>query len=306
MEKEKKQTQKYIWIIIGVAVLALLVVVGLVGYVAYDNLQDRLEDSIQENETNQRLLEESLTDAQRQAEEAEEAAEILEEKNSDLAKDLEDVKDNAASQIEKLENQIVSSASDEDSSELVSEWEGRVGYIVCSDGVYEWSGSGTAFLDSAGGAYVMTNYHVVEDAYACDVYFPGDDYYYPVDYDSIFWDDSPYDWALLYIGTPSRQLSASLFPEDTCYPSDMSIGDDIVVLGYPGNGASATITVTEGIISGFDEDYIVTDAKIDHGNSGGAALLASSGCYLGIPTASVAGQLESLGRILDFNVIAGY
>lgn len=60
------------------------------------------------------------------------------------------------------------------------------------------------------------------------------------------------------------------------------INGDIAILGYPGAGGS-TITVTNGTVSGFSTsgknsqgqsviDAIKTDASINHGNSGGAAI----------------------------------
>jgi len=73
------------------------------------------------------------------------------------------------------------------------------------------------------------------------------------------------------------------------------------VLGYPDIGGD-TVTVTEGIISGFETrfntNYIVTSAKISHGNSGGLALL-ESGCSIGITTFAKTSEIESLGYIID-------
>jgi S1-C subfamily serine protease len=90
------------------------------------------------------------------------------------------------------------------------------------------------------------------------------------------------------------------FPEKTesCKDSDIKLGAKLAVVGYPLVGGD-TITVTEGIVSGFDgEDYIKTSAKIEGGNSGGGAFLIPSGCWIGIPSASAVGEIESLGRIL--------
>ena len=78
-------------------------------------------------------------------------------------------------------------------------------------------------------------------------------------------------------------------------------GEAVVVLGYPGIGSDTDITATEGIISGYEDTYYVTSANIDHGNSGGAAILLKDNCFLGIPTYVESGELESLGRILDWN-----
>ncbi|OGZ79776.1 MAG: hypothetical protein A2256_03415 [Candidatus Staskawiczbacteria bacterium RIFOXYA2_FULL_32_7] len=83
-----------------------------------------------------------------------------------------------------------------------------------------------------------------------------------------------------------------------CPKERVSLGDQIIVLGYPSIGSEESITVTAGIISGLETDYYVTDAKIDHGNSGGAAILLKYSCYLGIPTWVNPGSFESLGRIL--------
>jgi S1-C subfamily serine protease len=83
----------------------------------------------------------------------------------------------------------------------------------------------------------------------------------------------------------------------------VNMGDHLSILGYPGIGGE-TLTVTEGIVSGFEVDgrsrYVKTSAKTDRGNSGGVAI-KSSGCIVGIPTFSRRGRVESIGRILDLN-----
>ncbi len=83
------------------------------------------------------------------------------------------------------------------------------------------------------------------------------------------------------------------------------IGDHLSILGYPGVGGE-TLTVTEGIVSGFELNgrnrYVKTSAKIDKGNSGGTAI-KDSGCVVGIPTFARRGRVESIGRILDLNYL---
>lgn len=95
--------------------------------------------------------------------------------------------------------------------------------------------------------------------------------------------------------------TSAVFPSTGkfCVDSDVELGDKLVVAGYPTVGGFS-ITLTEGIVSGFDNNYIKTSAKIEHGNSGGAAY-DSSGCFIGIPTEVSAGSLESLGYILRIN-----
>ncbi|MCR4274895.1 MAG: serine protease [Candidatus Campbellbacteria bacterium] len=77
-----------------------------------------------------------------------------------------------------------------------------------------------------------------------------------------------------------------------------SIGDTVLILGYPVIGAKESVTATEGIISGFDEEYYTTSAKIEKGNSGGAAIDVKHNCFLGLPTLVFSGKIESLARIL--------
>ncbi len=78
-------------------------------------------------------------------------------------------------------------------------------------------------------------------------------------------------------------------------------GEQVLILGYPAIGSKNDITITEGIISGYEDGYYVTDAKIAKGNSGGAAISVKDDCYLGIPTFVMKGSLETMGRVLDIN-----
>lgn len=70
---------------------------------------------------------------------------------------------------------------------------------------------------------------------------------------------------------------------------DLSLGDSITILGYPGIGGE-TITLTRGEVSGFTSEpgrgnraFIKTNATIAGGNSGGMAA-DSEGYLIGIPT----------------------
>jgi len=76
----------------------------------------------------------------------------------------------------------------------------------------------------------------------------------------------------------------------------------IRVLGYPPLGGG-TITVTRGIVSGFDEaGNLKTDAEINPGNSGGAAI-DDLDTFLGIPSFVVADTLGKLGFIISIDRI---
>jgi len=108
-----------------------------------------------------------------------------------------------------------------------------------------------------------------------------------------------------HAGTVSDLSKYSLNSNDISFCPNDTVGDHLSVLGYPAVGGQ-TLTVTDGIISGFETDggfqFIKTSAKIDHGNSGGIAI-EDSGCVLGIPTYIEADANGSIGRILDLGSI---
>ena len=73
-------------------------------------------------------------------------------------------------------------------------------------------------------------------------------------------------------------------------PTQIRIGDEILVLGFPsvgGSGARVSVTLTRGILSGLEKSPVgvlmKTDALIAPGSSGGAAL-DSRGRLIGVPT----------------------
>lgn len=73
-------------------------------------------------------------------------------------------------------------------------------------------------------------------------------------------------------------------------PGQMQMGDEVRIVGFPsvgGSGARVSVTLTRGILSGFEKAPIgvlmKTDALIAPGSSGGAALDAQ-GRLIGVPT----------------------
>jgi serine protease Do len=82
----------------------------------------------------------------------------------------------------------------------------------------------------------------------------------------------------------------------------VNIGNEISIIGFPGLGGD-TVTFTKGSVAGFlsAEGWIKTDAEINSGNSGGAAI-NSAGELVGIPSAAVtsgmsAAETEVPGKI---------
>jgi S1-C subfamily serine protease len=60
--------------------------------------------------------------------------------------------------------------------------------------------------------------------------------------------------------------------------------DDLIIIGYPEKGG-ASVTLSPGVVEGRDlqGNWIKTDARVIHGNSGGAAV-SPDGKLIGIPT----------------------
>jgi hypothetical protein len=77
--------------------------------------------------------------------------------------------------------------------------------------------------------------------------------------------------------------------------------------GYPGYTGGYAITVTDGIISSFTGDgSIITSAKVDSGNSGGLATTKDGSCFIGVPTAVIEGDYESIGFIIPVDQILDF
>ena len=103
-----------------------------------------------------------------------------------------------------------------------------------------------------------------------------------------------YDLALLRV---DLDAAGNPIPKSLTFPS-IEMGDsrkirlleDLFIIGFPEKGGS-TITVNRGVVEGKDilANWIKTDARVIHGNSGGAAV-NSEGRLIGIPTKVVADE----------------
>ena len=146
---------------------------------------------------------------------------------------------------------------------------------------------------------ILTNFHVVRDPDTGAKYNRRDEIYVGINSvtdrapDRIFRarvvvTDQTLDVAILQL-TATKDGGA--LPPNLALPAlalgdsdGVEIGDRIQVIGFPGLGGN-TVTLTEGIVSGFLENrsWIKTDTQIESGNSGGVALNAA-GEIIGIPT----------------------
>jgi S1-C subfamily serine protease len=207
--------------------------------------------------------------------------------------------------------QDISSAQTPNLANVISGWRPRVAQIVCtwhlaSGYIQESSGSGVLILGGSEPT-VVTNRHVVatdtRTANSCSLKFPDDQISLNVSQDDITLSTAASDWALIKLRTPTSYIKLLAAGTAVRCTSKPAIGESIVILGYPSVGAQGDVTATEGIISGFEGNYFISSAKVERGNSGGAAILTKQNCYLGIPSYVGAGQIESLARILDQRVI---
>ncbi len=103
-----------------------------------------------------------------------------------------------------------------------------------------------------------------------------------------------YDLALLRI---ESDAAGNPIPKSFTFPT-IEMGDsrkikvleDLFIIGFPEKGGT-TVTVNRGVVEGKDilASWIKTDARVIHGNSGGAAV-NDEGKLIGIPTKVVADE----------------
>ncbi len=242
----------------------------------------------------------------------------------DQAKQLTDQASSTAGVIkqdnQKTQQQIATVSSHNTFASVIKKWGPKVAQITCNfrdvnGNIYETSsGSASAVTNSNDPNNiqhgVLTNLHVLRDgnifAHDCDVKFLNDPNTINISNPSdLLMSANNIDAVILKIENPDLYI-LSLPPGDKnnkCQ-QDPDLGDEVVILGYPGIGSNRSITATEGIISGFEDNDYVTSAKVEHGNSGGVAILVKNDCTLGIPSFAESGSVESLARILKWQVIS--
>lgn len=192
------------------------------------------------------------------------------------------------------------SAEEENNSAVYQEAGPSVVNIVTTAVSYDFfynpvpsTGSGSGVIVDKRG-YIITNYHVVEDARTLEVtLFDGSKYKAEV-----AGLDPGDDLALLRVNAPQSKLKPIRLGES----SDLRVGQKALAIGNP-FGLEKTLTV--GIISSLGRTMratngrliggiIQTDAAINPGNSGGP-LLDSSGKMIGVNTAIFSPVGASIG-----------
>lgn len=162
------------------------------------------------------------------------------------------------------------------------------------------SGSGFVYKTDESFGYIMTNYHVIEDATQIKVVFSNDETATAI----LLGSDEYLDIAILQVDKKHVKQQAPIAKKS----SEIKLGDNVFTIGTPVGGEYFN-TVTSGIVSGINrkltvsvnakEDWIMeaiqVDAAINPGNSGGP-LLNSSGEVIGVNSLKlVDSTIEGMG-----------
>ena len=132
---------------------------------------------------------------------------------------------------------------------------------------------GSSFAITSNGIF-CTNYHVIENS--SYIYLKHNNSYLNA---SIIYHNKINDIAVLKISISTKYLNMR-------NPNVNDIGNTVYVIGYPWSNMTGGLpTVTKGTLSGFTENgnYLITDAAINRGNSGGP-LIDINGNVIGMNT----------------------
>jgi len=183
-----------------------------------------------------------------------------------------------------------------------------VGITTSAHAVNYWgyetdtSAAGSGFIISENG-YILTNYHVIEDAEEVKVAtYDGETY----DAEIIGYDDSN-DIAVLKID------AENLVPVKIGDSDKLRVGEEVIAIGNP--LGELTFTLTKGVVSALNRDVTIengvsmkliqTDCAINSGNSGGA-LFNMKGEVIGITNAkysssSYGASVDNIGFAIPIN-----
>lgn len=139
---------------------------------------------------------------------------------------------------------------------------------------------GSGVIIDSENSYVITNYHVISEASKIDVYLTNGEVYHA----SVIGKNRDMDLALLKLKNANSLKSINIADYKSVH-----VGDYAIAIGSPYNLKNS---VSFGVVSALNrsnhelnlyDDYIQTDAAINHGNSGGP-LVNIKGELIGINT----------------------
>ncbi|MCE5304300.1 MAG: trypsin-like peptidase domain-containing protein [Chloroherpetonaceae bacterium] len=136
------------------------------------------------------------------------------------------------------------------------------------------SSIGSGVIISVDG-YILTNYHVVQDANLSHTQINISTHNKDVYSAYIISFDDDLDLCLLKTSYLENEVEIPI-----AYPDSIKVGEDVICIGNP---FGVSEYVTKGIISKYNTPYIFTTASINPGNSGGA-MINMKGELVGIPT----------------------
>ena len=145
---------------------------------------------------------------------------------------------------------------------LVKKSKYNLNYPTNESKIITSSGSGFFIKNN----FILTCYHVIEDHDQIKVRGRKSKKEYDVVVHSIYPDD---DLAILYIKDNMINMSSEIPIQ--ILDKEINEDDYVIALGYPLD--SNNLKVSKGIISGFQDSLIQTDATLNPGNSGGPLIL---------------------------------
>ena len=183
-----------------------------------------------------------------------------------------------------------------------------------------WTNVGSGVLISSDG-HLISNSHVIEDCYGEIYIATTKDADTPTEIQyiaEIVQQSKSLDLVLLKIVSTinNEKVSKRFNYFELADTAQLQLGETINIWGFPtarGNGYNyqLKINLTKGTISGFESDYqktrgwIITDADITYGNSGGAGL-DNFGRLVGVPTQGVTEGTSWIGYLRSVDVIKAW
>lgn len=215
------------------------------------------------------------------------------------------IKNNIENNVETKSTNVISNVE----SDIENLYESVVDGVVYIEALsFNEGGSGSGFIYKIDGgyAYILTNYHVVENAKKLTVTTNSGDVVENVKY---LGGDAMYDVAVIKAKATDTMIELPLNER-----SDFGVGEHVLAVGSP-LGEEYINTATFGIVSG-KERYVVlneenqwglnliqTDTVINPGNSGGP-LFAMSGEVIGMNTIKYVSEgIEGMGFAIPMEIV---
>ncbi|MCZ2355328.1 MAG: trypsin-like peptidase domain-containing protein [Bacteroidia bacterium] len=194
--------------------------------------------------------------------------------------------------------------------QIIEKYYSSVVKIVIVDSIKNTLSRGTGFIVTSDGA-IFTNHHVVgssewgdeDESYGkiyAQVMRKNGKISSPSDYElylckiEYYSKEEDFDGAYLRIVSTAdgKPVTRKFSPIQIGNSDALKTGNDLFVLGYPDQGEidrgitavfNAPLFVTKGIVSGFKPGFVITDARITPGNSGGP-VIDKNGKVIGLAT----------------------